>query len=334
MRLFLSEFKITDFDAKSETATMELEYYGGQTTENSGGRIDIVVKDSKGSTICIENKIYASDQKKQMERYRGLYPKARLFYLTLYGHKPSNLSEDELSRIGCERISYDKDILAWLNECRKEAACLPVVRETISQYIHLIKELTNQSTSTRMNTELIDEIIKTNDSLAAFFTLCGEFDPVRAKLIALLDAQLDEIASITGLKRDGLLKELHRPNAGFYFTTPGLVKCNLQIGCGFDNGNYSNFYFGFAKSKHEQECPIKEQLLSAFREQFPEFRPDQPNDYWPASAYWQDPYRVWTNEAFEAIRSGQFAKNLKAKLEKMAKIARRFCPDEAITQIG
>jgi hypothetical protein len=165
-------------------------------------------------------------------------------------------------------------------------------------------------------------------------TLTEATQPVRAALIARLDGQLDEVANVTGLKRDGPLKELHRRNGTFYFTTPGLVKCNLQIGCGFDNGNYRDFYFGFAKSKHEQECPVKEQLLSAFREQFPEFRPDVPNEYWPASAYWEDPYRVWGNEAFEAIRSDQFAKNLKAKLEKMAKIARRFCPDEAITQIG
>jgi hypothetical protein len=331
LRLFLSKFKITDFDAESETATIELEYYGGQVTEKSGGRIDIVVKDGKGSTILIENKIYAGDQENQMKRYRELYPKAHLFYLTLDRHKPSNLSEDELNRIQCERISYVEDILAWLNECRKEAACLPVVRETISQYIHLIKELTNRSSTTRMSTELIKAIVESKDSLAAFFTLCGELEPVRAALIARLDAQLDDIANVTGLKRDGPLRELHRPYSGFYFTTPGLVKCNLQTGCTFDNGYYGNFCYGFAKIDHQQGCPVEAQLLSAFAEQFPS---EKPTPHWPAWAYWEDPYRFWRNEAFEAIRSGQFEENLKAKFEKLAKIARQVCPDAAITQIG
>jgi hypothetical protein len=73
--------------------------------------------------------------------------------------------------------------------------------------------------------------------------------------------------------------------------------------------------------------------LSAFREQFPQFRSDEPNAYWPASAYWEDPYRDWRNEAFEAIRSDQFAKNLKAKLEKLAKIASQLCPDQATIQV-
>ncbi len=333
LRLFLSKFKITDFDAKSEMATIELEYYVGLVTEKSGGRIDIVVKDGKGSTIEIENKIYAKDQENQMARYSNSNPKAHLFYLTLDGRKPSNHSSATLIDIKYKCISYAEDILAWLNECRKEAACLPVVRETISQYIHLIKELTNQSTTTRMNTELIKAIVDSKDSLAAFFTLCGEFEPVRAALIARLDAQLDEIAIVTGLKRDALSPKLRIEDPGFYFTTPGLVKCNLRIACIFENGNYSNFLFGFAKIDHQQECPVEAQLLSAFREQFPQFRSDEPNAYWPASAYWEDPYRDWRNEAFEAIRSDQFAKNLKAKLEKLAKIASQLCPDQATIQV-
>jgi hypothetical protein len=199
LRLFLSKFKnITDFDAESETATVELEYHLGLVTKNSGGRIDIVVKDGKGSTIEIENKIYARDQENQMERYSNYNPKAHLFYLTLDGRKPSNHSAATLKGIHYECISYAKDILAWLNECRKEAACLPIVRETISQYIHLIKELTNQSTTTRMNTELINAIVDSKDSLAAFFALCGEFEPVRAALIA----RLDGVASAS--VRDGI----------------------------------------------------------------------------------------------------------------------------------
>ena len=87
-------------------------------------------------------------------------------------------------------------------------------------------------------------------------------------------------------------------------------------------------FFGFAKIDIKQAgCPIGAQLLAAYTEQFPS---DPPTDYWPASTYCEHPYRYWRQETFEAIRSGQFAKDLKPKLEILVKIAKKVCPDEGI----
>jgi len=122
LRLFLTKFEITGFDA--ETAIVSTEYYAGPVTEQSGGRIDILVKDGNGEMIVIENKIGAGDQEKQMPRYRKLYPKAHLFYLTLDGHKPSNLSEDQFKRIQCKRISY-----AEVTRLARTKANTPCMRE-------------------------------------------------------------------------------------------------------------------------------------------------------------------------------------------------------------
>lgn len=324
LRLFLAQFAVHGFDAESETATMKMEFHVGRVTEKSGGRIDIVVKDGKGSTILIENKIGAGDQENQMKRYRDFAPKAHLFYLTLDGHQPSKLSEDELNRIQCKCISYAEDILAWLKDCRKAAACLPNVRETITQYIHLIEELTSQSTTILMSKELIDDIVGSKEGLRAFYTLRNAELAVHTELITRLDAKLDDLAKACGLERHGPLHELHKREAGFYFTTPGLSQRNLQIGFQFAARDYSDFYFGFAKIDRKQTCPVEAQLLSAFEEHF---TPAERTQYWPASTYWEDPYRYWRQEAFEAIRSGQFAEDLKAKLEMLVKIARRVCPD-------
>jgi len=330
LRLFLARFDVHGFDAESETATMKMEYYTGPVTEKSGGRIDIVVKDGKGSIISIENKIYAGDQENQMTRYRDFDPKANLFYLTLDGRKPSNLTENELNRIQCKCISYAEDILAWLKECRKDAACLPNVREIISQYIHLIEELTNQSTTILMNKELIEEIIKAPESLRAFYTLRDAEAAVQTELIARLDAKLDDLARISGLDReDPPLRDLHIKDNGFFFTTLGLSHRNLQIGFAFDAGNYSDFCFGFAKIDDKQPCPDAENLLSAFTKAF---RYEKPTNWWPAWTHWEDPYRYWRQEAFEAIRSGRFAEDLKTKLEILAKIARQICPDDVTNQ--
>jgi len=68
--------------------------------------------------------------------------------------------------------------------------------------------------------------------------------------------------------------------------------------------------------------------LSAFEK---EFKTDTPNDWWPASAYWDEPYINFGQEAFEEIRSGRFVEDFKAKMKMLAEIARKVCPDEAIT---
>lgn len=190
LRLFLKQFDMPDFDSDSESVKLAFEYNIGQITDKSGGRIDIVVRDGKGAAIYIENKIYASDQPNQLQRYRNDDPQAHLFYLTLQGDMPLGFSEESFKKIGCRRISYAEDILQWLDECRKEAACLPGVRETITQYIHLIKKLTNQSINKFMNKDLIDEIIRDKENYAAFYTLCEQFEPVRTALIGRLDMQL------------------------------------------------------------------------------------------------------------------------------------------------
>jgi hypothetical protein len=324
LSLFLARFDIHDFDAESKTAKVKLEYSGGPVTEESGGRIDILVKDGKGATIVIENKINAGDQKNQMKRYRRLYPEAQVFYLTRDGHEPSNLSKDELNRIHCRCISYAGEVLAWLKECRKAAACLPNVRETITQYIHLIEELTNQSTTILMSKELIDEIVGSKESLRAFYTLRNAELAVHTELIARLDAKLDDVAKANGLERQGPLRELHIKYSAFYFNTLGLERRNLQIGFIFDKGYYGDFCLGFAKRDHKQACPVEAQLLSAFKEQFPS---QEPTPWWPAWAYWEEPYKCWRQEAFEAIQSGQFVEDFKVKLEKLAKIAKQVCPD-------
>ena len=324
--LVLDNFGVTDFDAESKTAKLDLEYPIGPVTEDSGGRIDIVVQDGKGSAIFIENKIYAEDQPNQLKRYRKHDPKAHLFYLTLRGENPSGLSDAELKDIKCKCISYGCHIRDWLNACRKEAVCLPPVRETISQYIHLIEKLTNQTTTITMNKELITELTKDEASLAAFFTLRDAENAVQNELIARLDTQLDDLAKVFGLKRQGQLQRLSQKHDGFYFTTPGLDKSNLQIGFAFDKAGYRDFFFGFRSQKTELESNVSKNIHSAFKEQFKADKLDEPNLTWPASAWWSV-RQNWNPETFEAIRSGQFATELKAKLEKLAGIARCVCAD-------
>ena len=141
-----------------KSASVKLEHdLGGIVKESkTGGRIDIYIGDDKGNTISIENKIYAKDQEAQVERYCNHNTKKNtVYYLTLKGKDASEKSRGKLVE-GKDyySISYKNDIVNWLEHCLKEAADHPILRESIKQYLILIKKLTNQLNNHTMTKEV------------------------------------------------------------------------------------------------------------------------------------------------------------------------------------
>lgn len=144
----------------------------GFKTESSGGRIDIILED-RCNAIIIENKIYAADQENQLLRYFN-YGKEKfgrdhfcLFYLTLDGHEPAETSVKEGVKYKC--ISYGNEILKWLDQCVRLAFNMPLIRETINQYINLIKQLTNKDMDTKQQSEMFEAMAKYPEAVAAIF---------------------------------------------------------------------------------------------------------------------------------------------------------------------
>lgn len=154
LRLFLQHIGIDGFPSRD--AEVEREYQN----------IDIFIRNDDRALI-IENKIYAGDQHRQLERYyraasRMGYDQIAVVYLTLNGDKPSQKSLGELvdkrdEIVHC--ISYEEDIHAWLDACIDTAARYPVVRESIVQYQRLIETLTGHLLSRRYTMELRDLLI-------------------------------------------------------------------------------------------------------------------------------------------------------------------------------
>jgi hypothetical protein len=141
------------------SATVTREYYIGKVDfeKRTGGRIDILIKDNTGQTISIENKIYAGDQRFQIERYVNYNKyKNKVYYLTLTGCEPNEISKGDLnSKTDFRCLSYSNDIIDWLELCQMQAVSKPVIRESIRQYILLLKKLTHQLSDNAMEDKII-----------------------------------------------------------------------------------------------------------------------------------------------------------------------------------
>ena len=160
------------------------------------GRIDILIQHKTlTSLIIIENKIYAPDRKKQLLRYWN-FGKSRtnefgLFYLTLDGDKatpisavhlkPNNSDENQGACYIC--ISYKDHILKWMEESIKETHNFPIVRETLRQYIFLIRKLTNQSKTQEMSEEIQKLITKDSKSFMSASLIAGEFEKTKSLIL-------------------------------------------------------------------------------------------------------------------------------------------------------
>lgn len=140
------EIKVGDFinNTRSEVKT---EFVIGKRDDEKkeGGRLDIFISNGK-NCICIENKIHAPDQNVQIQRYCNYKPggENHVFYLTLKGNDPTPESKGALEA-GTHffNISYRETIVKWLELCLKEVPNQTYIRESINQYIVLIKKLTN-----------------------------------------------------------------------------------------------------------------------------------------------------------------------------------------------
>ncbi len=121
LKLFLKRIGIKGFYSSSVTAECE------KNTHNNRF-IDIVIENKKSKKmIIIENKIWAKDIDNQLSDYYefGLRQCDRnpdnvyVVYLTPYGRQPASISfpKEKGELIKC--ISYEKDILNWLDDCLK-----------------------------------------------------------------------------------------------------------------------------------------------------------------------------------------------------------------------
>ena len=117
----------------------------GAKVERERHNIDILITNGSRQALAMENKIYADDQYRQIKKYHDElakgYKDVHVFYLTIDGRDPSKKSTGDLGNEKYSTIAYG-EILDWLERCQKRAYDEPELRESVAQYLHLIRKMT------------------------------------------------------------------------------------------------------------------------------------------------------------------------------------------------
>jgi hypothetical protein len=231
----LNNFNSANSKAEKEKFAGKVNYEAEQ-----GGRIDIIINDGKNN-IIIENKVYAGDQPLQLVRYNEYDKNAPILYLTLDGKEASENSKGTLrNRNEYACISYQIEIVAWLEKSIKEMANKPIIRETLNQYLFLIKSLTNQSNNNKMSEEIINLLLKNNSHFESAKLITNTFTKIESDLNRKLD-DLITLGNNDKLNIDNIIKS-NLPNSYLRmvkkFLYQGVKMIRYDIVLKEDNGIY------------------------------------------------------------------------------------------------
>ena len=168
----------------------------GRETHN----IDLLIEENdknnktQRKAIVIENKIWAGDQEQQLQRYRqklvelGYDTSAiHLLYLTPFGTAPS---EQSIGNLKCKTVSYRDDLPRWLKRCQQRAFDDPALRESIAQYLQLIRAITGTDYSEEYMANL-KNLCLDGDNLLLTHDLSQAFVEAKADLVVRLWSELD-----------------------------------------------------------------------------------------------------------------------------------------------
>ena len=305
LKKFLYYFKSlhlqSRFTMNTSVAKVSTETFIGYLSEDatSGGRLDILVEDGVNA-IVIENKIYAGDQTNQMQRYcryakQHYDDNALVLYLTLNGRNPNDTStgNDLKENEDYYAVSYADDIVQWLKLCLCECTFTPRIRETIGQYLDIIKQLTNND----MNEEYIhniNEILSSNPEATAAIFNCG----LDKYLLYCFDhyavPQFKDYAEKKGLifGQENMQSLSYK---GFFFRKPEWKHYAIWI---YMDTPGQGYYCGVSNYNEmgEDKLAISNELSCLFN----------PNAGWPLGFSWLEEYRYWNAQTSIDIINGKF----------------------------
>ena len=286
-----------------------LERVIGTVTETEGGRIDVIIEDGNHAVI-IENKIYAADQCNQLLRYHNYgykkFPAGyELLYLTLDGHEPSDCSIGKRTfNYSC--LSYDSEILLWLDKCLELIPKDLPVWEVIRQYSDLVKQLTYKDMDTIYIDKLKSIALAPENVLAVGERFKIQSEWINSIIETYIWNPLCEYATSKGLRvrieNNGtcIFREDWKYYAIYIYT---------------DNPYRGKRYIGV--SYYKENVPESSNRLSSKDQPLNSLK-EKPNDYWPYGwEYLPSSICSWDYHITEQIVNGEVVKWIMNKFDEI-----------------
>ena len=219
LKLFLETCGIDDFGIDTSRATVFKEFK----------HIDIYISDGK-KHIILENKVYAKDQPTQIARYIDtikmegakdedicvlyLHPDGELPKENSLGGYKLNQDNTKLEKDGSiinfKVISYEDEILSWIDRCKKEVSNLTDLNIFLSQYKDVIEMIYNRyKRIDEMNNEDLVKIFK--DNYRAVSDIVSNYEQTRRKIIDEFFKNISDNLKGMYKKEDGF--EICYPNS-------------------------------------------------------------------------------------------------------------------------
>lgn len=217
---------------------------------------------SSKSCIIIENKILASDQERQLYRYHQTMnslgrKNIGILYLTIDGSEPSRQSVENHNGTNIEPvcISYSTHILNWLYDCIGVCIDNPPLRESISQYIGVVKLITGQEKESEIVKKLKERFLD-EDCLKAAHEISQAYGSYKDEIVKGFLDQL--VNKINELSQDSEL-QCHCEKSDKILGNRTLATlsgfCNQDINLNIELENGKIFY-GFRRNNEHSQVEV------------------------------------------------------------------------------
>ena len=284
---------------------------------DEGGRMDIVLQfDSPKYCVAIENKIWAYDQEKQLDRYEKYleraYPASHvLIYLTPDGREPSkgsyskDLKTAEAERIRFCLLSWSKDIdlllNTWKGLCHADRVC-SFLRDYKSS-IHA-----EMGGGLDMNEErTIDELVlKSTADFEAAVSIVEAWPSIKSRLIRKFTEEMKTISNDKGLVWE-ISKDFGVKWSGFNFARENWKHFHIYFE--FDTNNFHKMNYGIAYQKEPPDNhPNIEEALKVIKAACTDDGHEESK--WSPVNYWMEPkFLNWdTTDVLKELMKGQKSK--------------------------
>lgn len=186
LNLFLEEINQSSFFSENHKPYLILEHPIGKVDldKKTGGRIDIYLNNGNGKTICIENKINADLQPYQLQRYLN-HNKENNYVIFLNPIMDSSIDyciEEELDKQRFLHITYEREIINWLEKSKQQLEKDDYLIVILEQYIDTLYTITkkekNMTNLEELKIHILDNILEAKEIADNYATI---LDDIRIK---------------------------------------------------------------------------------------------------------------------------------------------------------